>query len=389
MLTTNRKNIIISLLMALTALSQLLCSCFHDDYSDCLIADEPISATTYISFSISTLDVPTATRLNPTGGEDGDGREVGINNENNISDVSLFLFESSNANVLNTTDNPAVSVIHVSQFRYEGNSGNDYTYQTYPIEVEKTTVSANTRVIAVANAGNLSGINTLNDLRNYVSHDAVVTSHTNIANYSKFVMSSASLSTFVVVKDGKELGTYENPATVSINIQRMAARIDIVPNKELTSGYYEYGIGSTNDKIRITHITAFNCWKPESGQYLLKRVSTDGTEANKTILGVETPQSGNQTNYVLSLQMANKSTSYWNSNSATIKGWYRNHVTDALPKKAVTATTNTDSDNKKYYILDYTQENTMQIAGQLNCYTTGILAQAKSDDWIARIGIHN
>lgn len=378
MSTIIRKHINISLLLATLAFSQLLCSCYQGSYSDCPIIDDPISATTYISFSITTLDASEDTRSNPTGGEDGDGREVGINNENNIYDVTLFLFESNSNNAINSLENPTVISLYINQFRYEGNAGNNYTYHTYPIEVEKTSVSANTRVIAVANAGDLSvkNINTLDGLRNYVYTDAVLKTNSNIANYNRFVMSSTSLSTFIVEKDGKELGTYEDPATTTVTIQRMASRIDIVPQKALTNGYYEYGIFDSNDKVRITHITAFNCWKPQSGQYLLKRVSTDGTESNKSILGLETPQAGVQTNYVLSLQMNNKTSNYWVSNPSIIKQWYRNHVTDAITPQTVIAPTNTDEDSKSYYILDYTQENTMQIEGQLNCYTTGILAQA-------------
>ena len=113
MSTINRKHFNTAIAIVIAMVSQLLCSCVNEDFSDCPIVDEVNNATTYISFSISTLDVPTASRSNPTGGEDVDGREVVINNENNISDVSLFLLVRSNANVFNTTHNPAVSVIYV------------------------------------------------------------------------------------------------------------------------------------------------------------------------------------------------------------------------------------------------------------------------------------
>ena len=100
MFTFIRKHINYAMLLALVAVSQLLCSCFQHDYSDCPGMDEEMLPTTFISFSISTLDKSNSTRSNPTGGEDGDGREVGINKENNISDVTLFLFETNNNNVL-------------------------------------------------------------------------------------------------------------------------------------------------------------------------------------------------------------------------------------------------------------------------------------------------
>ena len=93
---------------------------------------------TYITLSISTLGVDANSRTNPTGGENGDGIEVGINNENKLHNVTLFLFDSNNNNnVLNTTDNPEVRSLYVEQFAIEGSSTNNYTYKTRPIRVAK------------------------------------------------------------------------------------------------------------------------------------------------------------------------------------------------------------------------------------------------------------
>ena len=338
---------------------------------------------TYITLSISTLGVDANSRTNPTGGENGDGIEVGINNENKLHNVTLFLFDSNNNNnVLNTTDNPEVRSLYVEQFAIEGSSTNNYTYKTRPIRVAKQSITNNTRVIAVANAGNMSSsITNLDDLRGYISYNQVVKQGTDIAAYDRFVMSSASLSSgFILSKDGKELGSYETPATTSVTIQRMAARIDIVPNATFsTDGYYEYTITDTHDKVRVTHITAFNCWKPESGQYLLKRVSSDGTDYTDPVyLGKETPDTGVQTNYVLSCEMPNKTSDYWRDNQSTVTAWYRNPITLSITSsQPVLDTAYEDVRDQRYYILDYTQENTMPQQGQLTCYTTGILLQAK------------
>ena len=130
--------------------------------------------------------------------------------------------------------------------------------------------------------------------------------------------------------------------------------------------------------MRATHITPFNCWQPAGGQYLLKRVSSDGTEANRQYLTKETPDAGVQTNYVLSPYMnTDKKLIYWNANRSTVEGWYRNPILAITTTRPVEAATYPDAiSSKDYYILDYTQENTLLQVQQLNCFTTGIVLQA-------------
>ena len=333
--------------------------------------DNQWNVSTYISLNISTLEQSTATRSNPTGGNDGDGREEGINNENKVHELTLFLYEASGDGI-NIEANPEVMAVYANSL----NQVNAHTYKTQPILIKDMQVTANTYVIVVANAGDWTsrGIQTLSDLRNHVHQMDVYQSAASIHAYDRFMMTSATISQFTVEADGLKLGTINNPAIAAVSIQRMAARIDIVPNANWDEKYncYEYRITDSNDRVRMTHITPLNSWKATSGQYLIKRVSNDGTSNNIIYLGDETPTSGQQTNYVISHRMADKNIGYWNSNQSDVEGWYDNPVRTAIANKEVEESNLTDGTNN-YYVLDYTRENTLLQSYQLNCFSTGIL----------------
>ncbi len=358
-----------------------------DNFSEEEIVPINPNLRTYITLNISTLGVEANTRTNPTGGNDGDGREEGINNENNIYDLTFFLYESSTGDGINGAENPTISMSHyIGGLNFKGVSP-DYTYKTAPIEVKEISITENTYIIVVVNGGDWTtkGITTLDNLRGKITYEAVVTTATNLSDYTRFVMASATTASFTVTDGAKKLGTYEDPAHVTTTVERLAARIDIIPRVAIDASntYYEYDVTGTSDKVRATHITSFNCWQPAGGQYLLKRVSSDGTEDNKVYLAKETPDAGVQTNYVMSCHIANKTLLYWNSNQSTVETWYRNPIRTVSSSSTVQQANYTDAaTSKNYYILDYTQENTMfkediiHPEGQLNCYTTGIVLQA-------------
>ena len=71
------------------------CELIHDDLPETRADGEPV----YIRLQISTGGEMSATRSNPTGGENGDEREPGTDVENAVSNVTLFLY---NANVFKT-----------------------------------------------------------------------------------------------------------------------------------------------------------------------------------------------------------------------------------------------------------------------------------------------
>ena len=383
MSTTIHKYIFKALLYINMMCCTALVSCFSDDYSNCPIVDNS-RQDTYLTLTISTTSNVAGTRTNPNGGQDGDGREYGINNENNIYNLNLILYDVDDTDGINNNSNPELNIHYLNEVNFSGLAANNYTYRTAVIEIENFLITSKTHLIVVANLGDLTSksISTLSELRNYILYDAVYTSGATMADYNYFAMASAVQSNITLVKDGKPLGTEANPVLISTTIERLASRIDIVPNATINGTYYEYAINNNSaDKIRVTHITPFNVWSPSGGEYLLKRVSTTGSTSDQIILGNETPVSGVQTNYVLSPYMLNsdgmqKSASYWNSNASTVKEWYHNHITSTLTTKTVKPITNTDASNNQYYILDYVQENTLLKENQMNCFSTGVVLQA-------------
>ena len=163
----------------------------------------------------------------------------------------------------------------------------------------------------------------------------------------------------VTLNDGN---TYDNPAVATAYLERLAARVDIIPKvayvkPETGDGYYEYPItlesGTSEDKIRLYGIQLIN--KYNQGSYLLKHIA-DADASNKYIdyssikrIGTEllTNPSGSQTNYVVDPNTKNKT----GTKQST---WYDNYYNTTFDWKPVVEKTIGD-----YFILDYTRENTM------------------------------
>ena len=364
--------------------SILFIGCFNDNYSDCTSLDELSQMDAYITLTISTTSEDVDTRTNPNGGLDGDGREYGINNESKIYNLTLFLYTTPDVDGINNNSNPQIYSMFIDNINFSGTAANNFTYRSPVMQIKNFTITENTRLVVLANGGDWTekSIHNLNELRNYLNYDDAYTTAPSISNYDSFVMVSSKINNFIVKENGKTLGTQGDPIRASSTIERLASRIDIVPNAALNSSYYEYEVDNgTTDKVRATHITPFNLWKSTSGQYLLKRVSESGATSDIVILGDESPVSGIQTNYVVSPYMllqsgVQKTVSYYTSNATAVEGWYSNHINKTIVPKAVTSVTNADADGKSYYILDYAQENTMLKDNQVNCFTTGILVQA-------------
>ena len=69
----------------------------HDE-----ISTSPIDGNGEIVIMVRLPQQEKISRTNPTGGEDGDGREQGILNENRIHDVSLFFYSGFGINNLDS-----------------------------------------------------------------------------------------------------------------------------------------------------------------------------------------------------------------------------------------------------------------------------------------------
>ena len=79
-------------IIAVLLLSLGACSLIHDDMEDCQLYTPEGVPYAYVAVAFNT-GMNTSTRSNPTGGEDGDGPEVGQSNENQVNDITLFFYE--------------------------------------------------------------------------------------------------------------------------------------------------------------------------------------------------------------------------------------------------------------------------------------------------------
>ncbi len=321
--------------------------------------------TAYVSVVINTLSEQIV-RSNPSGGEEGDGSENAFENEDQINNLTLVFFTGADLNSsLNDT---------IKEIIYLGANqilpGNVTRVQK--IELEKEIYN----LLLLTNTGNISSQlrgKTVQELCDYVQTQAWTLSG---GVYSNFVMTSAAQEQVDLIQPTSE----SSPAVARVDVQRIASRIDVLSNQG-SNGTNTYPIQDGNQviaRVTLNRVRLMN--RLTAGAYLIKRTAATVTDTPE-YLGAETPQSGNQTNYVIdpwtSLKTADHLTGgYFNPGTG---GTGTSPATD-LYADYFTETTFSDADairaplsGKDYYILGYTLENTMDKDSQLNGYTTGVM----------------
>lgn len=215
--------------------------------------------------------------------------------------------------------------------------------------------------------------------------------------YSTFVMSSHGQSS-LTFKSGS--GTEEDPYLIDHMIERLAARIDLMPHTELYESNkktglckYCYNVKQGTDIIGgfvLEYVRPYNVLT--SQEYVFKRTATDASLANLKYLGQEEDDGNNQnTNYVVDPTSLNKSEAtfkypkntdeYWAN--ATYDDFYQTRIAHKTHTNSIggKATFNPETD---YYILDYVKENTSFDNNEK--YATGLVFKGKyyeADDWDA------
>lgn len=351
------------------------CSMFDTNVEDC--QPNTGNATTYLQVKIQVAGDSNTRAL---GGEDGDGREPGVNKENDVNNVTIFLYEAEKG--INEADADIKAAFYISGLT--GDYTNGYTGKkeiTKEFTSGMLTAGKTYHVLVVANMGDMTSWKNekLAGIRNKIIENAW-TPAADIKDYSNFVMTSESDEKTLVLEAGK--GTEDDPYSVETQIERVAARIDFdwegsTPSTD-NSLKYIYNVttagGSTPiGKLVLTHVMPFN--EMNAGSYCIKRVTNENTTEGTNYLGDELPsKSGaNQTNYVIDPYWEAKST---NSLATTN---YKSYFVNEDAAKAVTD----DAINKwpvsklsavatnKYGILDYTQENTS--SDNKKAYSTGLI----------------
>lgn len=310
------------LLVALLVMTVSACS---DDWMKDPDGSESAGAERFIVLKIAVPTGETAahTRANPMGGEDGNGREDGILNENMIHDLNIFFYNHSEGmNAPDATpvkgfyfnlDNPDDEDNSVKFDKVESSSINGMTYYEvkFIYEGEITNFSHTAlKFITVANVGKPMGksLLTLGDLRKHNGHieSSILSSSwietsvdgQKVKDYDRFVMTTAYADQNINGKDygsstinfsgtGSENAPYLGETTV----ERLCARIDLWYNKAQNAGNsdspeeltYSVKGGADDSEIATVHIInvlPVNVMQKTS--FLLKKVTDESGTSTRS-----------------------------------------------------------------------------------------------------------
>ena len=355
-------------------LALCLSACTDEASPSSLAGDEDEGSGVFVSVVVNTGG-DASTRV-PTGGENGDGLQPGEGDENKVHDLNVFFFQGDIG--INSTGNPGIDCqLYFSSA--ELRASDDDTYYSVAKEVTDNglRIGETYRVLVIANAGSrLAGANTLDALRDYRIAQPVS------ADYTRFLMASESDADPVEIVPR----TPNKPVTVSVRVERLAARVDCcwndsyeVTGEELPS---EGGSSSTEaDKVKILGASLVNRYRGET--WAFKRVTNSLDNLNDiTYLGDETVNnSGVASNYVLdplTLTVSGKSNSDYNYYYTEYVNW--NVDTDFQTPFTIQVTSEHGGDT--YIRWAYTREN-VNRSGVLSdtngreLYATGIMFQAQ------------
>lgn len=341
-------------------------SCASDTTSDLPLPSKDMKAYLQVKVTVEGSGDTRASRAatgRPQGGEDGDGREPGTNHENEVNSLTVLLYKSENADL--SDDNAIIDYVYTFTNLTKATtstSGIDATYTTVPKEIDASIVGKNYHVIVIANADDMTSrckgmkISEVRDLQ----MSKVCTRDADITKFSNFIMSSKKDATIDFTKEGSET----NPYVVNVDIERLAARIDIIPNATFdgtSQGYYYNVMDGTNvvGGFKLESVTPTKVMT--SGEYLIKRVSSDKDVSAVTYFGLEEMDATTKasTNYVvcpwtkdrtgLTLAEAEGPASLYNVKKTTV--------------------------GEASYILDYVMENT--TTNNAEDYSTGLIFKGK------------
>lgn len=349
-------------------------SCASDTASDSPLPSKDMKAYLQVKVTVEGSGDTRASRADkgPNGGEDGDGdrREQGINHENDVNSLAVLLYKSDKDDL--SDDNATIDYVYTftNLNKVTTSSGSDATYTTVPKEIDASIVGKNYHVIVIANADDMTSrckgkkISEVRDLQ----MSKVCTRDADITKFSNFIMSSKNDAKIDFTKEGSETDPYQ----VTVDIERLAARIDIIPNAtyvDTDKGYYYNVMDGTNvvGGFKLESVTPTKVMT--KGEYLIKRVSSDNTLASITYYGKEEmdPTTKASTNYVV-CPWTKVRTGLTLSNA-------EGPISYNVQKVA----------SSESYILDYVMENT--TTNNKEDYSTGLIFKGKyyeSSEWDAK-----
>lgn len=360
---------------------------FHEEWDASPVPEVDSYLQLHLTFSNG---APSTRAAKPEGDEDGDGRENAHFNENNIYNICFFIYNDGGK--LFTNADPLTPIKYcgyVGGLTLTGAS----SYTTAPIKIKSYTPVAGDRIIVLANVGNLTGsYTTVGQLQNAeIARSVVWSASTKIKDYNMFAMSSCTDdATYGKVDDTPE-GSYANPFTANVEIERIAARVDWVlplnassePDLSTDGAKYSVDETGTAGTMYITDIRMVN--DAVSNTYLIRRTATTVGGAvtymgKQTVDGVSylpqsyviTPTSvakGSETTYDTWFN-ASKFSDSKNAASFFSGSYY------SVYDNANSTADRFSVDGNWCYTIGYTMENTMPQTKQNNNLRTGLLLKS-------------
>ena len=354
-------------------------SCASDTTSDLPLPSKDMKAYLQVKVTVDGSGDTRASRAitEPLGGEDGNGREPGINHENDVNSLTVLLYKSDKDDL--SDDNAIIEYVYTFTNLNKvtpPTSGKDATYTTVPKEIDAAIVGKNYHVIVIANADDMTSKckgKKIKDVRD-LQMSKVCTRDADITKFSNFIMSSKADAKIDFSTEGSET----DPYLVNVDIERLAARIDIIPNAtydKTDKGYYYNVMDGTNvvGGFKLESVTPTKVMT--KGEYLIKRVSSDKAVSSVTYFGLEAKDADNKaTNYVVCP---------WTKDRAGLTLAKAEGPASLYNVKKTTSTSTTTGDAS--YILDYVMENTTTDNAEAN--STGLIFKGKyyeETEWDAK-----
>lgn len=307
---------------------------------------------------------------NPSGGEHGDGDDVGETNERTVTNLNLLLYSSQKDDM--SDDNATIEKVIYFQHYSINSGGSSGIWQSSPIQIQNEIMEKNYHLLVVANAGDMTSEwegKTLKEIRDKLIMNVCTRDGADITNSSNFLMSSL---TDAKLTPGGHTGSLEDPYLVDIDIERLAARIDIMPNAKWNknTNTYNYNVTDASNNVIggfvLESVMPYN--DVTSGEYLIKRVTNGNDQNTVNYISPETEDANNNsTNYVICPWTVDRTgVVYRNEKKSSIADWESMTFSDFYKVKKAPKSHGNDNDNPKattpynykYYILDYVMENT-------------------------------
>lgn len=359
-------------------LALLSASCKKDSLPAPVAEEEESGSGVYVSVVVNTEGGNMSRAIgSPKPGEEGDGKQPGVEEENEVHDLTLFF--------LDKTLNGATEICASAYFDEKDitpTASGSITRYTVQREIEGLFVGNKYHVVAIVNAGNLTNVITdIDGLKNHQFREVIDDTH---GSERWFLMASEKDSEEIEIRANN---SQYNPTWVNVYVERMTARVDCawkdsyeIKGENMPSEGEEQS-PREKDVVKILGAALVNRYR--SNTYAFKRV-TDGTDLdNYTIdyLGDEKTNNDDNkaSNYVLDPKTIG------GKNSSDYTHYYTEYVDWDVDNDFRNPTINgnvTSNGDRTYYLLDYTRENIntesrLSEEEGVERYATGIMFKAQ------------